>query len=120
MRVEGRLVSVQSSNQQASSPRESLTESGPDRKRDIGPRSSAQNSGSDSRPVETCVDLLNEAVSLLNKGLRFFVDDDSDRLVVQVVDRQTDQVLRQIPPDEILALVGRINDMIGLLIDEKA
>lgn len=40
--------------------------------------------------------------------LRFNVDDETGRVVVQVLDSETDKVIRQIPPQEVLELATRL------------
>lgn len=44
-------------------------------------------------------------------GLRFRIDQDSERLVVQVVDAVDGQVLRQIPSEEALRLAKALEDL---------
>ena len=40
--------------------------------------------------------------------------------MVRVVNVFTDEVIKEIPPEEVLDTVARIREMIGLLIDERA
>nr|CRH07716.1 putative Flagellar protein FlaG-like protein [Candidatus Magnetococcus massalia] len=51
---------------------------------------------------------------------RFSVDKDSERLVVRVVNRDTDEVVRQIPNEEMLSLSRRMRQLRGILLDAKA
>ncbi len=41
-------------------------------------------------------------------------------LVVSLQDRESGEVIKQIPGEEILALRQRLGDLIGMIIDEKA
>ncbi len=52
--------------------------------------------------------------------LRFSVDESSNSIVIKVLEKGTDKVIRQIPPDEILRLRQRISDLLGALYDSKA
>ena len=55
-----------------------------------------------------------EAISKLNKqniGLSFSVDKDVNRTVVSVTDRNTDEMVRQIPSEEFLKLVKRMEEL---------
>lgn len=45
--------------------------------------------------------------------------DEKDGVVVRIVD-QTGEVVRQIPPDELVALARRLDQAIGVLFDKKA
>lgn len=65
------------------------------------------------------VDNLNEAMEALDKGLRFDVHEATERIMVRVVHRKSDEVLREIPPEEVLDMMARIQEMVGVLIDER-
>jgi len=54
--------------------------------------------------VETAVRNLNEYAQRMNRELHFNVDKDSGRTVIRVIDPDSGEVIRQIPPEEILAL----------------
>ncbi|HHW73826.1 MAG TPA: flagellar protein FlaG [Firmicutes bacterium] len=69
--------------------------------------------------IEDEVKRLNETAYLYNIGLRFSIHEETSRVVVQVYNREDNEVIRQIPPEKILNLVAQIQQMIGLLIDEE-
>lgn len=74
----------------------------------------------ESRLVKRMAEMLNESARWSHKRLRFVVHDKTERLMVQVLDVETEEVIREIPPEEMLDLVSRIHEMIGLFIDEIA
>lgn len=53
-------------------------------------------------------------------GLHFRVDRELHKLVVTVVEKGSDTVIRQIPSEEMLELAKRIQDLEGLLLDKRA
>jgi flagellar protein FlaG len=55
-----------------------------------------------------------------NVGLRFSVHEDTGRTVVRIVDEKTDEVVREVPPEELLDLAAKMEQMMGMLLDEKA
>ncbi|WP_192805062.1 flagellar protein FlaG [Noviherbaspirillum aerium] len=71
---------------------------------------------------------LSEAVKNINKTLQtksqnieFAVDQDSERMVVKVVDRTSGEVLRQIPSEEALEISKALDHALqGLLIKQQA
>lgn len=71
------------------------------------------------KELEQAVKQSNEATEALNIGIRFKLHDSSERFMVQVVDRISNEVIKEIPPERLLNLVGQIQEMIGLLQDEK-
>lgn len=81
----------------------------------------AQGEGTSNSQVQP-EELLSKIKSLTEDGLysvRFESDDPSGSLVVKVVDRATDEVIRQIPPEELLTLTQRLNDLRGNLVDTE-
>ena len=56
---------------------------------------------------------------LFNRRLKFSVNRELNKVIVKVIDGSTDEVIKEIPPEEIQRLQARIRDAIGLLFDEK-
>ena len=52
--------------------------------------------------------------------ISFAMDDGSEELVVRVVDNMTEEVVRQVPPQEFLELVSKVQQLMGLFFDELA
>ena len=52
-------------------------------------------------------------------NLQFSVHQASGRIMVTVRDESTGEVVREIPPSELLDLSSRIEEMIGLIFNEK-
>lgn len=55
----------------------------------------------------------------INFQLNFSFHKETERLVVQVIDPATSKVIRQIPPEELLDLAVKLQEMIGFLIDQR-
>lgn len=53
-------------------------------------------------------------------NLQFSIDSDTGTTVVKVVDSQTQEVIRQIPSQEMLNIAKAIQDAQGLLLRQKA
>ncbi len=68
---------------------------------------------------ETTVSL-NEMSSLLKYGIKFAYDDKVSEMLVNVIEKDTNRVIRQIPSKEILAMRARMAEMVGLLVDQEA
>jgi flagellar protein FlaG len=69
--------------------------------------------------VERAVQRLNELMSDNQRSLRFQVDEISGRTVITVLDSETKEVVRQIPPPEWLEVVRRL-EQAGALLDERS
>ncbi len=60
---------------------------------------------------------LNQFVNDNARALRFKIDDLSGRTVMTVVNAVTDEVIRQVPAEETLALARTISEFRGQLVD---
>jgi flagellar protein FlaG len=54
-----------------------------------------------------------------NRRLKFTVNKELNQVVVKVIDKETDKVIKELPPEEVQRLHVRIREAIGLLIDEE-
>lgn len=70
--------------------------------------------------IEELAKFLNDSVDLFNISIHFELNQDIDRVVVQVTDKNTGEIIRQIPSDELIALAERLNEMVGVLFNETA
>lgn len=50
-----------------------------------------------------------------NVGLTYVIDQATNSVIIKVIDRDTNEVLRQIPPEEIRRLRAAMRDLFGLL-----
>lgn len=72
------------------------------------------------RPVEQAVKDINEFFQNIRRTLEFKLDQDSGRMVVQIKDAETKQVIRQIPEEYVLKLAKQLDEVKGLLFEDKA
>ena len=66
------------------------------------------------------VQAANNYVQSVSTSIQFSLDEDSGRTVVKMVDKETEEVLRQFPSEEMLAISRSIDRMQGLLINREA
>lgn len=74
----------------------------------------------DSSEVKQAVSRLNDYVQNMRRDLQFRVDEDSNRVIVTVVDSESGEVIRQIPNEQVLAAANSLKAAQGLLVDERA
>ena len=73
----------------------------------------------DSQDLQDAVRTANEAVRKMSTNIKFETDHSSGQVVVQVIDAETQKVLRQMPSEEMLSLSKAIDRMRGLMIHLK-
>ncbi len=74
---------------------------------------------SPAREIRSAADELSSVSRIFNKRLEFEVNRELDRVVVKVIDRETDKVIKELPPEALQRLHVRIREAIGLLVDEE-
>ena len=70
--------------------------------------------------LQQAVDRINGSLPPSNQGVEFAIDKDSERVIVKVVDRETREVLRQMPTQEALEIAKALDRTQGLLIKLEA
>jgi flagellar protein FlaG len=70
--------------------------------------------------AEDITKVLNEKALQANISIRFRVDQDIDRIVVSIFDNETEEVIRQVPPEELVNLSKSLVRMAGLLFNKTA
>lgn len=69
--------------------------------------------------LEEVAQQLQDFVGDINRGLEFSVDKDSGRDVIKVIDKDSGDLVKQYPSEEVLTLVAKLSDMVGGFIDAK-
>ena len=63
---------------------------------------------------------VQEVIRPVAQDLLFSIDKDSGRTVVKIVDSSTDEVIRQIPSEELLSIARALDRFQGLLLKQEA
>lgn len=64
---------------------------------------------------------LTDFVQNIRRDLEFSVDRDSGRIIVKVIDAQSKEVIRQIPPEEVVRMASTLqNAKDGVILTAKA
>ena len=69
--------------------------------------------------IETAVDELNKKLENNQLAVAFGVDEGSGRIVVQIKDAKSGELIRQVPSDESLQFAHNAQKGVGLLVDSK-
>jgi flagellar protein FlaG len=82
---------------------------------------SEQATGS-AEQVSAMVEDLQASLEILqqkNTQLNFSVHEKTDRVMVQITDQSTGDVIREIPSEEFLDMAAKLQEMVGLMFDAK-
>ena len=69
--------------------------------------------------VLKAIDQAQEMAKIFNRSLNFRYLKEADRYQVEVVDESNGEVIRKIPPDEIVGFIEHVNELIGSLFDKE-
>jgi len=70
--------------------------------------------------VNAAVQKINTAMAAQSQGIEFSIDATSHRIVVKIVDQQTNKVISEIPSKQALAIADSLDQTQGLLIKQQA
>lgn len=70
--------------------------------------------------IQNKVAQLNDYVQNLDRNLQFTIDERTGSEVITVRDKETDEIIRQVPSEEVLKARSVIEQMKGLLLETKA
>lgn len=80
----------------------------------------AQDPQKQREKVEDAVDKLNKTSLIFDRSLRFQIHNQTKETMVAVVDMNTERVIREIPSKEVLDMLSKMKDYLGLIFDKKA
>lgn len=69
-------------------------------------------------------DQIKKAVEEINKKANnseaiFGIHEDTNRVTIKLVDKDTKEVIKELPPEKTLDMIAKVWEMAGLLVDEK-
>jgi flagellar protein FlaG len=85
----------------------------------------SQQKSNNDKPLDTekdvsdLVDKLNKSLNPFNTSIRFGFDNTSDVFFVSVIDTSTSDTIRRFPAEQAQSLVGKLNEVTGIIFDEK-
>ena len=67
---------------------------------------------------------LKKAVEDINKKANnstavFGIHEETNRVTIKIVDKQTKEVIKEFPPEQTLDMIAKVWEMAGLMVDEK-
>lgn len=74
----------------------------------------------DAEQVTQALKSINELLKTRSPDLEFSIDSDSNRAIVKVVDKETQEVIRQMPSEDALQIAKALDRLQSMLIRETA
>lgn len=87
---------------------------------------SSNNSETDKKPfanpqkqIQSEISKANSQLKIRNTKCEFKYYDDINRVAIKVLDSETNEIIREIPPEDAIELIQKLWEFAGLLYDEK-
>lgn len=71
------------------------------------------------KAVIEAIEKANKAIFSSNRVLEFSIHEKTKEIMVKVVDSETKEIIREIPPEKVLDMVAKLWEMAGILVDER-
>jgi len=81
--------------------------------------SDIKDEGMSEEKIASAVERINNFIQTMQRDLNFSVDEESGQRVVTVMDRSTNEVVRQLPSEEALEIMTNLDKISGLLFNSK-
>ncbi|PKF62901.1 flagellar biosynthesis protein FlaG [Psychromonas sp. psych-6C06] len=71
------------------------------------------------KEVSLALEEVSAFVQSMQRNLSFSIDEQSGEEIISVTDAETQEVIRQIPSEELVVLRKKMDDVVGILFDTK-
>jgi flagellar protein FlaG len=73
----------------------------------------------DEKQLLEFIEKTNKAFEGTSCSFRYAVHDVTKQIMVKVIDRETQEVIKEFPPEKILDMVAKMWEVAGILVDER-
>lgn len=73
----------------------------------------------DSKKIKDAVNHANQTMKHAKTRCEFSYHEETKRVSIKVLDADTEEIIREIPPEETLEMLSKMWELAGLLVDEK-
>lgn len=74
----------------------------------------------DVKLLQEVLEVAQDHFQVRNIGLKIAVHEETGVIKVTVVDKDSGELIREVPPQQVLNLMAKIDEMMGILYDQKA
>lgn len=78
-----------------------------------------RDANADMNRMKNAMDQVNEKLKFTKTRCEFSYHEEVNRVSIKVLDKETNEVIREIPPEETYKALEKIWEIAGLLVDEK-
>ena len=69
--------------------------------------------------IKKAVGEINQKIRMTHTSCQYSYHEDTNRISITVINEDTDEVIREIPPEKTLNMIAKVLELEGILVDEK-
>ncbi|MBQ3105706.1 MAG: flagellar protein FlaG [Lachnospiraceae bacterium] len=86
--------------------------------------SNGKNEKKGEEKKQPSTEALKKAVENINKNMQnssaiFGIHEETNRVTIKIVDKETKEVIKELPPEKTLDMIAKAWELAGILVDEK-
>ena len=70
--------------------------------------------------LRTLKEKLEKLSNFFQREAQFIFDKDIDKVIIKIKDKDTGEIIRQIPPEVAVKIAKKVDELLGILFDELA
>ena len=79
----------------------------------------AEKHENDMKELKEAIDQANKSFKPMNRRFEYSVHEALHRVSIKVIDSNTDEMIREIPPEKLLDMVANMLEVAGIIMDER-
>lgn len=73
----------------------------------------------DENKIKNAIEMANQKMKVQRTNCEFSYHEKTKRVLIKVVDNETKEIIKEIPPEKTLDMIEKIWELAGILLDEK-
>ena len=84
---------------------------------ETGEQSTSDQIRKSKEQINKSVEQINKKMS--NSEVQFGIHDKTNRITIKIIDKETKEVIKELPPEKTLDMIAKAWELAGILVDEK-
>ena len=69
--------------------------------------------------LKRAIEEMNRKINNTNEEAIFGVHEDTNRIMIKIVDKDTKEIIKEFPPEKTLDMIAKVWEIAGIIVDEK-
>lgn len=79
----------------------------------------AKNAQATPEQLKKMLEEMNRKINNSNEIAMFGIHEDTNRVMIKIMDKDTKEVIKEFPPEKTLDMIAKLWEMAGILVDER-